>query len=513
MVCCTQPIFCKDTSQLFKHAQLESVKAWINDPAQKALPLHVRIQRAIRQLILDGPLDVGRPLPASRALAKSLEVSRDTVESAYAQLHAEGFIERRVGSGSFVSERTHRLPERRAPLHTAKDHTAPRLSERGNSIFQGGGVRDLVMPRPFVQGVPETRSFPLQTWERLQRQVLKEWGTRALLHSPPQGMEPLRRAIADYVNLERGARATPERVLVLTSSQQALSLCASVLLDAGDAIFVEDPVYHGARKAFDAAGLRCVPVPLDSDGLQVESLIQAAKASSQPPQAVFLTPSHQFPTGATLSLDRRLAIIEWAHQHHSWIIEDDYDSEFHYAGKPTACVQGLDPHERTIYIGTFTKSLFPGLRIGYMVLPPSLVAPMTVARTLQDGHNAPIPQLTLARFMEGGHYGAYIRTMRAVYAERRDALARLVREHLAEFVEPQVPAGGMQMPCVFIRDIPERKAVESARLAGIDLLGLSALHASSPHQGGFLMGFAAHAPHELEAAIQKLAKVLRGLAN
>lgn len=509
-----QPLFALGTDQLFKHAQLESVKAWIGDPAHGALPLHARVQRAIRQLILDGVLDAGRPLPASRALAKSLEISRDTVESAYSQLHAEGFIERRVGSGSFVSERAKRLPGREKPRKTCADSEATlRLSQRGSALYQRGGVRDFLKPRPFAPGVPETRNFPLQSWERLQRQVLKEHGTQALLHSPPEGMEPLRRAIADYVSLERGARATLERVLVLTSSQQALTLCATVLLDAGEGIFVEDPVYHGARKAFEAAGLTCLPVPLDEDGLQVEHLLESSKTLDEAPRAVFLTPSHQFPTGATLSLDRRLAIIEWARAHQGWIIEDDYDSEFHYAGKPTACVQGLDPDDRTIYIGTFTKSLFPGLRIGYMVLPPLLVAPMTAARTLLDGHSAPLPQLTLARFLEGGHFGAHVRTMRAVYAQRRDVLAGLVREHLHDFVEAKVPAGGMQMPCVFIRDIPEREVIESARTAGIDLLGLTALHASNQHRGGFLMGFAAHAPHELEIAVKKLANLLHAMCR
>jgi GntR family transcriptional regulator / MocR family aminotransferase len=492
---------------LFKYAQLESVKAWVGDPAHGALPLHARIQRAIRQLILDGALDVGKPLPASRALAKSLGVSRDTVEAAYGQLHAEGFIERRVGSGSFVSERAQRLPGRGATRRPGTQRESLRLSQRGVAMFQGGGVRDFLAPRPFAPGVPETRGFPLQTWERLERQVLKEYGTLALAHSPPQGMEPLRRAIADYVNLERGARATPERVLVLTSSQQALTLCATVLLDAGDRIFIEDPVYHGARRAFDAAGLECVPVPLDADGMRVERLRDAA----QPAKAVFLTPSHQFPTGATLALDRRLAVIEWAREHQAWIIEDDYDSEFHYAGKPTACVQGLDAHDRTIYIGTFTKSLFPGLRIGYMVLPSQLVEPMTVARTLMDGHSASIPQLTLARFMDGGHFGAHVRTMRGIYASRLDVLVRLVRKHLSDFVEPRVPVGGMQMPCVFIRDIPEREAIDTARRAGVDLLGLTALHASSKHKAGFLMGFAAYNPDELEAAVNKLASVLRML--
>jgi len=493
---------------LFKHAQLESVKAWIGDPAHGALPLHVRIQRAIRQLILDGALDVGRRLPASRALAQSLGVSRDTVEAAYGQLHAEGFIERRTGSGSFVSEQVQRLPGRGLMQSPLARVPALRLSQRGAAMFADGGLRDFLAPRAFAPGVPETRNFPLQTWERLQRQVLKEHGTRALLHSPPQGTEALRQAIAAYVNLERGARATPERVLVLTSSQQALTLCANVLLDAGDRIFIEDPVYHGARKAFDAAGLECVPVPLDGDGMRVD-LLQTLPAA----RAVFLTPSHQFPTGTTLALDRRLAAIAWAQQEQAWIIEDDYDSEFHYAGKPMACVQGLDQHERTIYVGTFTKSMFPGLRIGYMVLPASLVAPMTVARTLLDGHSAAIAQLTLARFIEGGHLGAHVRTMRAVYAERRDVLARLVREHLGDFLEPRVPAGGMQMPCTLLHDIAERAAVDGARRAGIDLLGLTQLHASSPQQTGFLMGFAAHAPHELEVAARKLAQVLQALRH
>ena len=495
---------------MFKHAQLESVKAWVVDPAQRSLPLHVRIQRAVRQLILDGALDASRPLPASRTLAGSLGVSRDTVEAAYGQLHAEGFIERRVGSGSFVADGARRLGGRGTTRRTAPGTQTLRLSRRGAAMYSNGGVRDFIAPRPFVPGVPETRNFPLSTWERLQRQVLKEWGSAALLHSPPQGMAALREAIADYVNLERGAHASPERVLVVTSSQQALSLCASVLLDPGEGIFIEDPAYHGARKAFDAAGLDSIPVPVDADGMQVERLHQA----TQPARAAFLTPSHQFPSGATLALARRLEIIEWARQQQAWIIEDDYDSEFHYAGRPMACVQGLDPHQRTIYIGTFTKSLFPGLRIGFMILPTELVAPMTIARTLLDGHSAPIPQLTLARFMQGGHFGAHVRAMRALYCERRDVLAALVRRHLKDFVQPRVPDGGMQMPCVFIRDIPEQRAIDAARRAGIDLLGLSALHASSATAtAGFLMGFAAHSPAELEVAVKKLAQVLRQITR
>lgn len=493
---------------MFKHSQLESVKAWLADPAQAALPLHARIQRAIRQLILDGALGVGKPLPASRALAASLGVSRDTVEAAYGQLHAEGFIERRVGSGSFVSEMTQRPSGRGQARRLGPPRTqAATLSQRGAVMFKGGGVRDFSVLRPFVPGVPETRGFPVPIWERLERQVLKEYGSQALRHGDPQGMAPLRRAIADYVNLERGAHASADRVLVLTSSQQAMALCANVLLDAGERIFIEDPGYHGARRAFEAAGLECAPIPLDAQGLLVERL----RADPRPAKAVCLTPSHQFPTGATLALDRRLALIEWAARQPAWLIEDDYDSEFHYAGRPTACVQGLDPHERTIYIGTFTKSLFPGLRIGYMVLPSALVEPMTVARTLLDGHSASIAQLTLARFIEGGHFGAHVRAMRGVYAERLDTLVRLVRTHLAGFVEPRVPIGGLQLPCLLTCAIAEQDAIAAARRAGIELMGLTGLHAAEPRQAGFLLGFAAYAPDELEAAVKTLAGVFRAL--
>ncbi|MGO4839010.1 aminotransferase class I/II-fold pyridoxal phosphate-dependent enzyme, partial [Rhizobiaceae sp. 2RAB30] len=190
------------------------------------------------------------------------------------------------------------------------------------------------------------------------------------------------------------------------------------------------------------------------------------------------------------ALERRLALIEWAARHQAWIIEDDYDSEFHYAGKPTACVQGLDPHDRTLYIGTFTKSLFPGLRIGYAVLPPQLVKPMTVARTLLDGHSAPIAQLTLARFMEGGDFGAQVRTMRAVYAERLDVLANLIGKHLPDFVEARVPVGGLQMPCILAPGLAERTAVDAARRGGVDRFGVSARQATGNSSGGVFLGVA-----------------------
>ena len=483
---------------MFKHAQLETVKAWISDPANGSLPLHERIQRAIRTLILEGTLSHGKALPASRALATSLNVSRDTVEAAYSSLHAEGFIERQTGRGSFVSSSARFLkPRIRQHPPTAETRKA-KLSARGKVIYESGGIREFSSP-----GIPETRLFPIPTWERLQRQVLKEYQHKILEQSPPQGMERLRRAIAEYVNLERGTRASAEQVIVLTSSQQALALCSHVLLDNGESIVIEDPTYQGAHKAFKAAGLHPVPVPLDEKGISVDAL----NSLTEPARAIYLTPSHQYPTGVTLSLDRRLAVIDWANRHAAWIIEDDYDSEFHYEGKPMACLQGLDAYNRTIYIGTFTKSLFPGLRIAYMIVPSELTEPFTMARTLMDGHTASITQLTLAKFLEGGHFGAYIRKMRNVYVARRDKLASLMDEYLSDYVVYATPAGGMQMPCHLRHGLSEKDIAAAARRADIDILGLTGLYAGSPVSTGFLMGFAAYTEREIEDAVKKLAAI------
>ncbi|SAE77239.1 MocR-like pyridoxine biosynthesis transcription factor PdxR [Enterobacter kobei] len=490
---------------MFKHAQLETVKAWISDPANGSLPLHERIQRAIRTLILEGTLSHGKALPASRALATSLNVSRDTVEAAYSSLHAEGFIERQTGRGSFVSSSARFLkPRSRQHPPTAETRKA-KLSARGKVIYESGGIREFSSPRPLAPGIPETRLFPIPTWERLQRQVLKEYQHKILGQSPPQGMERLRRAIAEYVNLERGTRASAEQVIVLTSSQQALALCSHVLLDNGESIVIEDPTYQGAHKAFKAAGLHPVPVPLDEKGISVGAL----NSLTEPARAIYLTPSHQYPTGVTLSLDRRLAVIDWANRHAAWIIEDDYDSEFHYEGKPMACLQGLDAYNRTIYIGTFTKSLFPGLRIAYMIVPSELTEPFTMARTLMDGHTASITQLTLAKFLEGGHFGAYIRKMRNVYVARRDKLASLMDEYLSDYVVYATPAGGMQMPCHLRHGLSEKDIAAAARRADIDILGLTGLYAGSPVSTGFLMGFAAYTEREIEDAVKKLAAIFR----
>ena len=484
--------------------ELDTLKIRIAAPELAALDLRVRVQRALRQLILDGVLAPGLRLPATRALAQSLGVSRDTVEMAYAQLRLDGYLQRQAGSGSFVSA-TVGASLLGKPATTLQPLSAQpvALSARGAQILASGGVADQQSVKAFATGLPETRAFPLDVWERLRRQAAGEH--HVLLHGDPQGAEPLRQAIADYVNLERGARATAGQVLVLSSTRQALYLCAQVLADAHGPILMEDPGYFGARKAFEMAQLRVVPVPVDAHGLSIEHL----RADRSGANTVYVTPSHQYPTGATLALERRLALTAWAAERQGWIIEDDYDSQFHYAGLPTACVQGLDTQQRTIYLGTFAKSLYPGLRIGYMVLPPALVKPMTHARSILDGHTPQLDQLTLARFIADGHFAAHVRAMRKVYAVRRDAMAQAVQRHLPHVVTAQLPPGGLQMPCLLHEGRDELDTIRLAAQAGIALPGLSRLYATPPERGGWLLGFAALTPHEIDSGIVRLARALR----
>lgn len=494
------------TDRMSLNFELDTLRIRLADPRLAALELRVRVQRALRQLILEGVLLPGSRLPATRALSRSLGMSRDTVEMAYVQLQLDGYLQRRAGSGSFVSDRIGanllgaQANSGRPPVMASTEA----LSARGRDILASGGVTDQQVVKAFATGLPETRTFPVATWERLQRQALKDHRSSALLHGDPQGAEPLRQAIAHYLNQERGARVTADQVLVLSSTRQALFLCAQVLVDAGRPILMEDPGYFGARKAFELAELEVVPVRVDAKGLRTDDLWADRSGAN----TIYVTPSHQYPTGVTLALERRLELTAWAAERQGWIIEDDYDSQFHYEGLPTACVQGLDSGQRTLYLGTFSKSLYPGLRMGYMVLPPSLVKPMTYARSILDGHTPQLAQLTLARFIEGGHFGAHIRAMRKIYAVRREAMATAVARHLADVVTARLPPGGLQMPCLLAPGRSEAQTILQGARAGIQVPGLSRLYATPPAQGGWLLGFAALTPYEIDSAIQRLAKAI-----
>lgn len=495
-----------------KTFELETLKMRLNDAEFELLNLHQRIQRALRALILDGALGPGVKLPATRALATSLGVARDTVENAYVQLHRDGFIARQKGSGSYVSETVgtelRGAARKRMKLQGHKRSTmepGAGLSRRGRMILDSGGTIDQQVIKAFATGLPETRTFPTDVWERLQRQALKDYRAQVLLHGDPQGAMPLRKAIAAYLNLERGAKAAPEQILVLSSTRQALFLCAQLLVDAGRPILMENPGYYGAKKAFESTEARVVPIDVDAQGIRTD-LLRADRSGAD---CVYVTPSHQYPTGATLSLERRLELISWAAENGKWIIEDDYDSEFHYDGLPTACVQGLDKYQRTIYIGTFSKTLYPGLRMGYMVIPPELVSAFARARSIMDGHTPQILQLTLARFMEEGHYNAHVRAMRKLYAGRREILLEAIDRHLAGIVTALQPEGGMQVLCLLEDGWSEEKTIRQAASAGVLLPGLSRLYAGEEKRQGWLLGYASLTAYEIEAAMLRLANALK----
>lgn len=321
--------------------------------------LRDRVCNTLRRAIHAGTLRCGQRLPSSRILAEDLGVSRVTAEAAYGQLEAEGYLQRRVGQGTFVAIRMVKSP-------TASKITGqPRLSLRGREIVQTGGCRDPQQPLPFAAGSPDLRAFPLKLWKQLTAQQLRLRGEALMRYGDPQGYLPLREAIAGYVSQSRGVNCDERQVVVLTSSQQALQLIATLLLDNGDKVWMEEPGYRGARNAFSSAGAELVAVNVDEVGMRPDEQLPA-------PRLIYLTPSHQYPTGVALSLARRLELLALAQRQRAWIIEDDYDSEFHYDGQPMPAMQGLDRHGNVLYLGTFSKALFPSLRLAYLIVPPML---------------------------------------------------------------------------------------------------------------------------------------------
>lgn len=364
-----------------------SVPPVISVDRSSAAPLHRQLYEGLREAILSGRLSAGALLPSTRELAAGLGVSRNTATSAYAQLLAEGYLEGRVGSGTYVA--------RSLPDDLLRARSGPggepggagaevALSRRGRLLAATPTTtaRDAGPARAFRPGIPALDAFPFGLWRRLESRFWRRPPPGLLGYGDPAGYGPLRAGISAYLRAARAVRCSPEQVIVVSGSQQALDLAARVLLDPGDAAWVEEPGYAGARAALLGAGARLVPVPVDEEGLDV-----AAGARLGPDaRLVHVTPSHQYPLGATMSLARRLELLGWARRSGAWVLEDDYDSEYRYAGRPLEALQGLDAEGRVIYVGTFSKVLFPSLRLGYLVLPPDLVDAFAAARELTDRH-------------------------------------------------------------------------------------------------------------------------------
>ncbi len=467
--------------------------------------LPTRVYRTIRAAILDSTLRVGDRLPSTRTLAADLSISRSTAEAAYAQLEVEGYLKRGVGSGSYVNTipampnaSRHRPPA--GPLSSP----GSAFSKRGQQLAAMEGCIDPREIRAFSAGMPSLDSFPVEVWQRLLMRHARRDATDWMRYGDKQGLPQLREAIAQYLSLSRGVICDMDQVIVLTSSQQALGLVAMMMLDAGDLAWIEEPGYRGAYSAFSGAGAKLAPIPVDDDGLQVDEGLRLAPHA----KLAYVTPSHQYPLGMTMSLSRRLALLAWARSKDAWIVEDDYDSEFHYDSRPISTIQGLDKDQRVLYIGTFSKVLYPGLRIAYLVVPKALVAAFVAARSHLDGHTSSLMQTVLADFMHDGHFMAHARRMRGLYCARRDIFMDEMHQHLRDRLLPMPTQGGLQTACLLAdQRLSDKRLAGMAAAAGIELPLLSRLYLDKEKkQSGFVMGFSALTPDAIRNGVKTLAK-------
>lgn len=454
---------------------------------RQGMGLRERLCTALREAMRNGSLPHNTRLPATRVLAHDLSLSRVTVEAAYAQLEAEGYVRRHTGKGSFVGVQAMATTSIAQPRRGSPVEVVARLSKRGQGMVDTGGCMEPLKLQAFAAGSPDLRAFPHAVWRQLTSRRLRAAPEALMRYGDPQGREDLREAIAQYLQTSRGVRCHAGQVLVLTSSQQALQLLATLLLDPGDRVWMEDPCYRGARTAFGASGARLVPLPLDANGMVPDYNLPD-------PRLVYLTPTHQYPTGHTLSLPRRLALIEHAKRTGCWIVEDDYDSEFLYDHRPTPSLQGLDDAGRVIYVGTFSKTLFPSLRVAYAVLPEPLVQPMVTARSVYDGHVAQLTQAVTADFMVQGHFSAHLRLMRQLYRSRRDLMLECMQR--LPWARVLHSSGGLQLS-VALPEGSEAALSRQASAQGIATPSLGHLYAGPAAADGWLLGFAALQPAEI----------------
>ena len=472
------------------------------------VPLQRQLYDEIRTAILSGRLAPGARVPATRVLASDTGTSRNTVSGAFDQLLSEGYLEGKVGSGTYVARM---LPEdllrvTRQPGPSRPVIARACLSRRGRML---GGIpaslrsREIATEQAFRTGLPAFDEFPRALWARLGARLLRHAPSAVLTYGDPAGYRPLRRAIAEYLRAARGVNCSAEQVIVTAGSQQALDLAARLLLDPGDAAWVEDPGYLGARGALRAAGVRSIPVPVDSGGLSVvEGEKRAPKA-----RLACVTPSHQYPLGMTMPLSRRTSLLAWARRHRAWIVEDDYDSEFRYSGRPLQALQGLDPIGCVIYTGTFSKVLFPSLRLGYMVVPESLVDTFVSARALVDRHPPGLEQAIVAEFLAEGHFARHVRRMRTLYAERQEALVLALGREFGGAIEASPAEAGMNLTAWLRGNASDLELSNKAAQVGVVVTPVSAYALEVKPRSGLLLGYAAFSTRQIREGVRKLAQI------
>jgi GntR family transcriptional regulator/MocR family aminotransferase len=476
------------------------------DPRQPE-SLQFQIYEHIRRAILGGSLAPGTRLPSSRALAADLGLSRITTVLAFEHLAAEGYVTSRTGTGTFVSRE---LPETLARTPVRSDPRGlqhPPLSRRGLTLSQVPPIVTKLggAPRAFRIGTPALDRFPFQIWNRLVSRHMRRLTARQLDYGDPAGLHALRSAIADYVSRARGTSCTADQVIVVAGAQQALGLITRLLLDPGDVAWMEEPGYPGARSALLAAGARIQPVRVDAQGLDVEYGEQRSNRA----RLVITTPSHQFPLGVPMSLPRRLALLGWARAADAWIVEDDYDSEFRYGERPIPCLHGLDTDGRVIYVGSFSKTLFPALRLGYLIVPPDLHATLQQARVSSDLQPQGVLQAVVADLMNDGHFERHLRRMNTEYRARLGALAAGVARYCGGALELRPVVTGLHA-VADLKQADATRVFDEALARGVETMPLAAYYSDrrSSRANGLMLGFGSVSPRLVTEGVKRLAEAI-----
>lgn len=464
-------------------------------------PRHRRLYESIRRAILSHHLPVGAKLPSTRDLARDLGLSRNTVLTAYEQLLAEGYVKALTGSGTFVADtfpdiqdgapgspaavrERSALPRLdRADMLPAGEPNA-RLSRRGNRLTHIAAGSQFEI-QPFAPGDPDFSIFPFKLWQRLQNKYWRDARPELLDYGSAGGYLPLRRAVADYLRVSRSVRVNTDQVLITAGTQQSLSLAAQLLADAGDLAWVEDPCYWGARRVFEACDLLLRPVPVDAEGMNPQTDDLPTE-----PRLIYLTPSHQYPKSVVMSLSRRRLLLDLAARKAAWILEDDYDSEYRYTGRPLSSLQGLDTHDRAVYLGTFSKVLYPGIKIGYMVLPPALVEPFKSALYDLQRPGQMMLQAALADFIEQGYFATHIRKMRLLYGERRELLRKTLAPILGSAATISSEESGLHLAILLPPDCDDTALAGRAAEEGLSVRALSSYYLGADRERGLVVGYA-----------------------
>lgn len=470
--------------------------------ASDAAPLQSQLYQAVCERIFQGRLAPGDRLPSSRRLASDLNIGRNTVLAVYDQLAAEGFIEQRPRQGVFVHPQLPLYTRPTKPKVTPA--TTPLKSPSLSPSWLSGPTAPMTPPdwnernAPFTPGLPDLDAFPLRTWNRI---LHHQESRRSLMgYDGHQGYPPLRRAIADYLRSARGISCEPEQVIVTQGAQQALSLIGALFLKPGDTVLMEDPGYRGSRYALQTPGVTLEPIPLKHEVLDLDQLPDTTTA-----KLLYCTPTHQYPMGGILTASQRLTLLNWALDREVWLIEDDYDSEFHFYQKPFAAMQGMVTPSPVLYLGSFSKTLFPGLRLGYLVVPPHLVDVFTQLKRIQTGETPPLLQAVTAEFIEEGHFNRHLRRMRQLYQHKWEQLQSLCQRHLNGLYRPIAHSAGMHL--VLERDANDREVAAGMASSGYFPQALSDHGLTPAPRRGLVVGFASATEHELATGIEALARL------